>query len=275
MHPAWKAEQRLVRFCAFGESIFAKKKKAGAVIEWREEGIVLSARPHGETSVILDALTRDHGRHRGVVRGGASRKMTPVLQPGAQLDLTWKARLEDHLGAYTVEPVKGRAAAVMGDRLALAAMGSVLALTAFGLPERASFAAFYDQTEALLDALASGVGWLPAYLDWEMALLAEMGFGLDLSACAVRGVNEDLCFISPKSGRAVSREGAGNWADRLLPLPQVMLGGPADLKGVQDGLVTTGYFLARKLAPSLGDRPLPEARARLIDALARQAQTSE
>ncbi|MDJ0993641.1 MAG: DNA repair protein RecO [Dinoroseobacter sp.] len=244
------------------------------MIEWREEGVLLSARPHGETSVILDAFTRVHGRHQGVVRGGASRKMAPVLQPGAQLDLTWKARLEDHLGAFTVEPVKGRAAAVMGDRLALAALGAVLALTGFALPERAAYPAFFDQTEALLDALTEGVGWLPAYLDWEMALLAEMGFGLDLSACAVRGVNEDLCFISPKSGRAVSRQGAGAWADRLLPLPQVMLGAPADLAGIQDGLVTTGHFLAHKLAPSLGDRPLPEARARLVDALARQAQTS-
>ncbi|WP_425092976.1 DNA repair protein RecO [Tropicimonas sp. S265A] len=242
------------------------------MIQWREEGILLSVRPHGETSAILDVFTREHGRHRGVVRGGASRKLTPVLQPGAQLDLTWKARLDDHLGAFTVEPVKGRAASVMSDRLSLAAMTSVLVLTGFVLPERAPYADLYAQTEALLDALADGVGWLPAYLDWELALLAEMGFGLDLSACAVRGVNEDLSFISPKSGRAVSRQGAGAWADRLLPLPQVMLGGPADLAGVRDGLTTTGHFLTRKLAPALGDRPLPEARARFVDLLSRRAQ---
>jgi DNA repair protein RecO (recombination protein O) len=241
------------------------------VIEWREEGILLSVRPHGETSVILDAFTRDHGRYQGVVRGGASRKLAAVLQPGAQLDLTWKARLETHMGAFTVEPLKGRAAAVMGDRLTLSAMSSVLAVAAFALPERAPYPDLQLQTEALLDALTEGVGWLPAYLDWEMALLAEMGFGLDLSACAVRGVNEDLCFVSPRSGRAVSRQGAGAWADRLLPLPPVMLGGPADLDGVRDGLLTTGHFLNQKLAPSLGDRPLPEARARLIDLLAKRA----
>lgn len=237
------------------------------MIEWREQGVLLSARPHGESAAILDVLTRAHGRFRGVVRGGTSRRMVPILQPGAQLDLTWKARLDEHLGAFTVEPVKGRAAAVMGDRLGLAALSSVLALAGFALPERAPYPGLHDQTVGLLDALAEGVGWLPAYLDWEMALLAEMGFGLDLSACAVRGVNEDLCYISPRSGRAVSRQGAGEWADRMLPLPQVMLGGAADLEGVRAGLVTTGHFLSRKLAPSLGDRPLPEARARFIDLL--------
>lgn len=239
------------------------------MIEWREEGILLSVRPHGETSAIVEAFTRDHGRHLGVVRGGVSRKLAPVLQPGAQLDLHWKARLEDHLGAFSVEPIRGRAAAVLGDRLALAALSSVLALARFALPERAAYPAFYGQTEALLDALAEGTGWLPAYLDWEMALLEQMGFGLDLSACAVRGVNEDLAFVSPKTGRAVSREAAGKWIDRLLPLPDVMLGGAAHLDGVRAGLRTTGHFLTHQLAPSLGDRPLPEARARFADLLNR------
>lgn len=239
------------------------------MIEWREEGILLSVRPHGETSAIVEAFTRDHGRHLGVVRGGVSRRLAPVLQPGAQLDLHWKARLEDHLGVFSVEPIRGRAAAVLGDRLALAAMSSVLALARFALPERAAYPDLYVQTEALLDALAEGTGWLPAYLDWEMALLEQMGFGLDLSACAVRGVNEDLAFVSPKTGRAVSREAAGKWIDRLLPLPDVLLGGPAHLDGVRAGLRTTGHFLIHRLAPSLGDRPLPEARARFTDLLSR------
>jgi DNA repair protein RecO (recombination protein O) len=239
------------------------------LIEWREEGVLLSVRPHGETSVIVEAFTSAHGRHLGVVRGGISRRLAPVLQPGAQLDLSWKARLEDHMGAFVVEPVRGRAAAVLDDRLALSAMSSALALARFALPERAAYPGFYDQTVALLDAMAERTGWLPAYLDWEMALLDQMGFGLDLSACAVRGVNEELAFVSPRTGRAVSRMAAGAWVDRLLPLPGVMLGGPADLDGVLDGLRTTGHFLGEKLAPALGNRPLPEARARFVDVLAR------
>ncbi|WP_424972040.1 DNA repair protein RecO [Dinoroseobacter sp. S76] len=237
------------------------------MIEWREEGVLLSVRPHGETSVIVEAFTEGHGRHLGVVRGGISRKLAPVLQPGAQLDLHWKARLEDHLGAFSVEPIKGRAAAVLGDRLALSAMSAALALAGFALPERAAYPVFYAQTVALLDAMAAGTGWLPAYLDWEMALLEQMGFGLDLSACAVRGVNEDLAYVSPRTGRAVSRQAAGAWVDRLLPLPEVMLGGPAGLVGVQAGLRTTGHFLEEKLAPALGNRPLPPARARFVDLL--------
>jgi DNA repair protein RecO (recombination protein O) len=239
------------------------------VIEWREQGILLSVRPHGETSVIIEAFTEGHGRHLGVVRGGVSRRLTPVLQPGAQLDLTWKARLEDHLGGFTVEPVRGRAAGILGDRLALSALASALALASFALPERAAYPAFYAQTLELLDAMAAATGWLPAYLDWEIALLEQMGFGLDLSACAVRGVNEDLAYISPRTGRAVSRAAAGAWVDRLLPLPEVMLGGPATLPGVRDGLRTTGFFLTEKLAPALGNRPLPAARARFADLLAR------
>lgn len=242
------------------------------MIEWREQGILLSARPHGESAAIAEVLTREHGRHLGVVRGGASRRMAPVLQPGAQLEVIWKARLEDHLGAFTVEPLKGRAAAVMGERLALAAMSAVLALSGFCLAERVRYAAFYDRTLALLDAIEQGVGWLPAYVAWEMALLADMGFGLDLTQCAVHGVNEELCFVSPKSGRAVSRQGAGEWADRLLPLPEVMRGGAADLAGVRAALQTTGFFLENRLAPSLGDRPLPKTRGRFVDLLSRRAE---
>lgn len=239
-------------------------------MDWREDGILLSVRGHGETSAILEVFTREHGRHAGVVRGGTSRKLAPVLQPGAQLDLTWRARLEDHIGSFTVEPVKGRAAAVLGDRLALAAMASALALAGFALPERASYPGFYDRTAALLDAMVDGTGWLPAYLDWEVALLEEMGFGLDLSVCAVTGGTEDLAYVSPRTGRAVSVAGAGSWADRLLPLPPCLLGEPATLDDIRAGMSTTGHFLANRLALALGDKPLPAARRRFSDLLDRQ-----
>ena len=243
------------------------------MIEWRDEGIVLRVQPHGETSAILEVFTPTHGRHAGIVRGGVSRKLAPVMQPGAQVSVAWKARLDSHLGAFTVEPVRSRAAAAMGDRLSLAGVAAVCGLLSVVLPERETHLPLYDRSVGLLDLLGQADLWPLAYLHWEMALLEELGFGLDLSACAVRGVNEDLAFVSPRTGRAVSREAAGDWADRLLPLPPVLAGkGDADEAEIVRALVTTGHFIERKLIRSLGDRPVPAARQRLIDAILRAAE---
>lgn len=239
-------------------------------MEWRDEGAVLSARRHGESSAIVEAFTEAHGRHAGVVRGGASRRMAPLLQPGAQLSLAWRARLEEHLGSYTVEPLKSRAATIMADRLALAALNSVTALLSFALPEREPHPLLYRRSIALLDMLGDSPLWPLAYLRWEMALLDELGFGLDLSSCAATGQTEDLAYVSPKTGRAVSRPGAGEWADRLLPLPPCLLGAaPSGDADIVAGLLTTGHFLETRLAPALGDRPLPAPRRRFADAFAR------
>ncbi|MBR9840899.1 DNA repair protein RecO [Salipiger thiooxidans] len=239
-------------------------------MDWRDTGILLSARRHGETSAILEIFTAGHGRHMGVLRGGASRKIAPSLQPGAQLDVAWRARLEDHMGAWTVEPQRSRAATAMADRLSLAGLNAVVALLAFCLPERESHPALYARSENLLDLLGQRELWPLAYLRWEMALLDEMGFGLDLSACAVTGINEPLDFVSPRTGRAVSAVGAGDWAARLLPLPPVLLGrGPAPDHEILDGLKTTGHFLENRLANALRDRPLPAARAQFVERLAR------
>ena len=241
-------------------------------MDWRDQGTLLSVRKHGETSAIIEVFTASHGRHAGVVRGGTSRKIAPILQPGAQLDLAWRARLEDHIGSFTVEPVKSRAAAVMDDRTALAGLNAMTALLAFALPEREPHPRLYARSLAMFDLLGQSPAWPVAYLQWELALLEELGFGLDLSACAVTGGRDDLAFVSPKSGRAVSAEGAGDWADRLLPLPPELLGVVTpDLAGLSEGLRTTGHFLRHRLAHSLGDKPLPEARARLVDRLARRA----
>ncbi|NVK15319.1 MAG: DNA repair protein RecO [Rhodobacteraceae bacterium] len=240
-------------------------------MEWRDHGILLSVRRHGESSAIIDVFTEEHGRHAGVVRGGGSRRMAPILQPGAQLDVTWRARLEDHLGSYQAEPLRSRAAAALSGRLALAGLNTVTALLSFCLPEREPHAGLYTRSEQLLDLLGNEDLWLLAYLRWEMALLEEMGFGLDLSACAVTGSRFGLAYVSPKTGRAVSREGAGDWADRLLPLPPVMLGlGDAEDAEIVQALRTTGHFLEAHLAPSLGNHPPPEARARLLDLLSRR-----
>ncbi|MDF0600817.1 DNA repair protein RecO [Psychromarinibacter sp. C21-152] len=240
-------------------------------MDWRDQGILLSSRRHGETSAIIEAFTPDHGRHMGVVRGGAGRRIAPILQPGAQLDLHWRARLEDHLGSFTVEPVKSRAAAVMGDRLALSALNAVTALLSFSLPEREPHPPLYHRSVALLDMLGTSELWQLAYLHWELALLDEMGFGLDLSACAVTGATEGLAYVSPRSGRAVTAEGAGDWKDRLLPLPGCLrVLRPAPAAEIAEALRVTGYFLETNLAPSLGDRPLPAARQRFADLQARQ-----
>jgi DNA repair protein RecO (recombination protein O) len=242
------------------------------MMEWRDEGALLSVRRHGETAAIIEVFTATHGRHAGVVRGGTSRKIAPILQPGAQLDVTWRARLDEHIGAFTVEPLRSRAADLMSDRLSLAGLNAVTALLTFALPEREAHPRLYAGTIALLDMIGTTEVWPLAYLRWEMALLEEMGFALDLSVCAATGAADDLIYVSPRTGRAVSRAGAGDWADRLLPLSPAMTGTATYvLADVVTGLGTTGFFLADKLAPALGHRPLPEARQRLLDALDRRS----
>ena len=227
-------------------------------------------RPHGESAAIIEVLTAAHGRHAGVVRGGASRRMAATLQPGTGLALEWRARLDDHIGSFTVEPLKSRAH-LLADRLALAGLLSACALLRAALPEREPHPALWAATLGLFDRLGEP-GWTSAYLRWELRLLEELGFGLDLSACAVTGATEGLAYVSPKTGRAVTARGAGDWADRLLPLPAGLTGtGVLDAGAVVAGLALTGHFLDRGLRPVLHDRPLPEARARFLDLLARPA----
>jgi DNA repair protein RecO (recombination protein O) len=239
-------------------------------MDWRDEGILLAVRPHGETAAIIEVFTPERGRHLGVVRGGTSRKVAPFLQPGAQLDLTWRARLQDHIGSFTVEPVRSRAAAALSARRALAGLNAVTALLSVCLPEREAQPELYLRTERLLDLLGEEEVWPLAYLQWELALLDTLGFGLDLTRCAVTGETRNLIHVSPRSGRAVSRAGAGDWADRLLPLPPVLRGdGPAEDADIALALGTTGHFLDRKVAREMSGKPLPEARARFVDLLAR------
>ena len=239
-------------------------------MEWREEAVLLSVRPHGESSAIIDVFTAMYGRHAGVVRGGASRRLSAVLQPGAQLSVTWRARLDDHIGAFVVEPLRSRAG-LLGDRLALAGLSSVCALLHVALAEREPHPALWASSIGLLDAMLVSPDWPQHYMRWEMQMLEELGFGLDLATCAVTGSREDLAYVSPRTGRAVSRTAAKDWAPRLLPLPAALLGqGPANTTEIAQGLALTGHFLLRELAPMLGNRPLPEARARLLDLLARK-----
>lgn len=235
-------------------------------MEWQDDGLLLSTRAHGEAAAIAEVFTARHGRHLGVIPGGQSRRLTPTLQPGNQLALQWHARLDDHLGQFRAEPLRSRSA-ILSDRLALSALNSICALLHIALPEREPQPELYAATTALADAL-TGSAWQTAYLQWELTLLAALGFGLDLTRCAVTGTTTDLAYVSPRTGRAVSAAGAGDWADRLLPLPPVLLGAGGS-QAAAAAMALTGHFLEKGLEPVLAGRPLPEARQRLADLFAR------
>jgi DNA repair protein RecO (recombination protein O) len=239
-------------------------------VQWQDEGLVLAVRRHGESSAVASLLTRAHGRHAGLVRGGTGRTARPVWQPGNRLQIAWRARLPEQLGSFTGELLTPTAAFLLDDPGRLAGVSSACALLDATLPERDPHPGLYDALLEWLDELVHGGTWREDYVRFELALLADLGFGLDLSACAVTGATDDLAFVSPKSGRAVSRAGAGAYAPRLLPLPPFLTGRqPADLAQVQDGLRLTGAFLRRHIFDA-SERPMPAARERLSSWLATQ-----
>ena len=241
-------------------------------MNWRDEGVLLTMRRHGESAAIIHVFTAAHGRHAGVVRGGASRKMAPLLQPGAQLSLEWRARLEEHIGGYRVEPVRSRAADLMADGRALAAMGAVAALLTTYLAEREPHPDLYAATIGLLDTLGRDESWPAAYIGWELALLSDLGFPLDLARCGATGATGDLRWVSPRTGRAVCASAGAAYADRLLPLP-MFLGGASGEDDITTGLRLTGHFLKSWVAPAFGGHEPPPARARLVERLARAPAT--
>ncbi|MHB1219226.1 MAG: DNA repair protein RecO [Alphaproteobacteria bacterium] len=239
-------------------------------MEWSDDGIVLSARKHGESSAIVSVLTAEHGRHAGLVRGGSGSRMRGVLEPGNRVRVTWRARLEEHLGSFTqCDMVANVSAGLLDDPLRLAALQALCAVAEAALPERERHGAVYVGMLDLLGALG-GDTWAGHYVRWELALLTDLGFGLDLSTCAATGSNDDLAFVSPKSGRAVSASAGEPYRDRLLALPDFLLNAPRE-PGVGDaaaGLALTGYFLDRHVLAPHG-KTLPLARSRLLDRLGR------
>lgn len=238
-------------------------------MEWRDAGIVVGVRRHGETSVILDVLTRGHGRHLGLVRGGRSRRQQPVLQPGNDVEVTWRARIDDQLGSYVVEPVKLRAGRLMESAVTLHALSYVCALVRL-LPERDPHPELHERVEELLDRLDTGLASAVDVVLFELALLGELGFGLDLDRCAVTGTTQDLAFVSPRTGRAVCREAGRPYADRILELPgfireegpQV----PVDAAAVAAGFRLTEHFLIRDVFGPRGEA-MPAARFAYLRAL--------
>jgi DNA repair protein RecO (recombination protein O) len=233
-------------------------------MEWSERGLILGCRKHGETSVILELMTRAHGRHLGVVRGGRSKTMQPVLQPGNEVEAVWRARLEEHLGLYAVEPAALRTDLLLSSPQGLHGVGLLGALLRL-LPERDPHPGLYDRAQALLAHMTTAMA--PAlFVHFELALLAELGFGLDLDQCAATGTQDELIYVSPKSGRAVCREAGAPWAERLLPLPGFLRAAPGaavEREQVRNGLRLTEFFLQRDV---FGPRGLkaPDSRAAFI-----------
>jgi len=236
-------------------------------MEWNDDAIVLSSRAHGESGVILELLTRDHGRHAGLVRGGASRRVKPTLQPGNSVHVHWRARLEEHLGSFTCELARSRAGDLMDSREGLAGLNAFTAILSAAMPEREAHAPVFVSGEILLDAMVGGdvAHWLALYVRWEAGLLEALGFGLDFSECAATGAKDDLAYVSPKTGRAVSRAGAGIYANRLFQLPQFLLDAGADEPDSDEiaaGLALTGHFLLERVLRPHG-KEMPKARLRL------------
>ena len=217
-------------------------------MEWSDDAIVLSLRPHGESSGILEALTRVHGRHLGLVRGGGSSKGRAMLQPGNRVKLVWRARISEHLGMYTAELAHSRAADMFERRASLAGLNALAAVAAAALPEREPHEAAFEGADVLLDAIAGHEfhEWAPLFVRWEIGLLNELGFGLDLARCAATGSSDDLVYVSPRTGRAVSREAGEPYREKLLALPAFLLGtqaGEPGLAELQAGLTLTEHFL--------------------------------
>jgi len=241
-------------------------------MDWRDEGFVLSARAHGETSAILELFTREQGRTLGLVHGGAGQRMRSVLQPGNKLSAHWRARLSEHLGTYQVELVKPLAGLLMDDPLALLALSAASAVCGI-VPEREAHPSLYDGYEVLLETLQDEHVWPAIFVRFELGLLQELGFGLDLTRCVATGTRDDLVYVSPKSGSAVSRAAGEPYKERLFRLPAFLIGaqaGEASPADVAEGLRLTGHFLERHLFAA-HERHLPDARIRLMEKIAARA----
>jgi DNA repair protein RecO (recombination protein O) len=237
-------------------------------MEWQDEAYILGVRPHGETGGVVELLTHSHGRFAAHVAGAASRRMKPFLQPGSRVRASYRARTADQLGSAQIEPVGAGASALFDDPLALAGLGAAAALAQGALPEREPHPGAFLALEALEAAFLLADVWPAVFVRFEIGLLEELGFGLDLSRCASSGVCEDLLYVSPRTGRAVSRDAGALYRDRLLALPPFLLSSQVRLApgDVAHGFALSGHFLQQSVFSPL-NRPLPPARERLIDRL--------
>lgn len=242
-------------------------------MEWHDDGLIIGVRKHGETSAILEVMTRAHGRHLGLVKGGRGKRMQPLLQAGNSVGLVWRARLDEHLGLYAVEATELRAAALMATKASLQGLNLLTGLLRL-LAERDPHALLYEAAVLVADRLED-MRLGPALLArLELALLVELGFGLDLSCCAATGTTDDLVYVSPKSGRAVSRTAGEPYRDRLLPLPAFLRGEACDvpsLADVRDAFILTAFFLSRDVFGPRG-LSMPDAHAAYLAALPKDVE---
>jgi DNA repair protein RecO (recombination protein O) len=239
-------------------------------MQWVDDGIVLGVKRHGEGSAIVELMTREHGRHLGLVRGGTGSRMRPILQPGNSVAATWRARLHEHLGNYTLEGTRLRSSLFLGASHGVYGLTHVAALTRL-LPERDPHREVYEVLEAILEQLGDVERAGPLVARFELMLLAELGFGLDLSQCAATGRTADLAYVSPKSGRAVSRDAGQPWQDKLMRLPAFLTAQDEEMPSAMDvanGFEITGFFLARHLFEPRGVE-MPDARRQFIAAILR------
>lgn len=237
-------------------------------MEWEDEALVLSARLHGETGAIVELLTLERGKFAAHVAGATSRRMKPFLQPGSRVIARYRARASEQLGAASLEPMGEGVAALFDDPLALAGLSSAASLAAGALPEREAHPGAFHALEALINVLQIPDIWPAVYVRYEAGLLQELGFGLDLSKCAATGSFDDLIYVSPRTGRAVSRAAGEPYKDKLLPLPPFLLSAQGGLAegDVKSGLEITGHFLEQFVFGPL-NRPLPPTRQWLLDRL--------
>jgi DNA repair protein RecO (recombination protein O) len=248
-------------------------------MEWEAVGIVLSAAPFGEGDAVVTLLTAEHGAHNGLVRGARARGSNrSVWEIGNVVRARWVGRLAEQLGSLTGEALQSPSSHLFDRKIPMAALASACAVAAGALRERSTVVQTYDAMVGLLAGLARGTASIPHLVRWEAVLLSELGYGLDLTRCAVTGATSDLVLVSPRTGRAVSRDAAGLWRDRLLKLPAFLRGqdeinetSPVEWR---DGLALTGYFLARDAFGS-HHQPMPQARVRLVDLVDRQAKDLE
>jgi len=237
------------------------------MLNWRDQALILSGRRFGENGLILDILTAHQGRRRGLVHGGASRRRRADFEAGNALTVTWTARLEEQLGRFELaELTQARAATYLDQPAALNALLTVCAVLRDVLDEGdKAGSALYRPTSLLLDGLENWTLWPALYARWELGLLSALGFGLDLSCCALSGATDGLSHVSPKTGRAVRADEAGAYIDRLFRLPAFLTdtGADATQADIQDALHLTGYFVEKRLFHAF-NRRLPPTRARLI-----------
>jgi DNA repair protein RecO (recombination protein O) len=236
-------------------------------MQWSDEGIVLGVRRHGEASAILELMTREHGRHLGLVRGGAGSRMRPILQPGNRVAATWRARLDEHLGSYTVEGLELPAATFLGAAHAVYGVTHLGALCRL-LPERDPHPGIHAALEEVLTTLTEAPRAGPALVRFELMILGELGFGLDLDSCAATGTTAELSYVSPRSGRAVSRAAGEPWRDKLFRLPAFLADAESEPSAgdLADGFAVTGFFLLRHAFEPRG-QGLPDARGSFVNAV--------